>query len=201
VALCLPYDRPVRAHHRRIRPSTAGHGGCPPVLRAGHRHDEGHAERSQPTGQRHIQRCSMTCRRRPGSGPTSTPTTALNATTAGRRHGYGRCAGSNRTAVPRSCWPGMPWSRTFGAATTSSRSRSQQAFELPPRSTSRPWRSDPSAGHGFGMPPVDQMQQSRPSCCGPSASAPTPDRPRTWSGDGLGVCHLLKPCCERRNQR
>ena len=48
----------------------------------------------------------MTCRRRPGSGPTSTPTTALNATTAGRRHGYGRCAGSNRTAVPRSCWPG-----------------------------------------------------------------------------------------------
>jgi transposase-like protein len=37
--------------------------------------------------------------------------------------------GSNRTAVPRSCWLGMPWCRTFGAATTSSRSRSQQAFE------------------------------------------------------------------------
>src|SRR5215211_9438517 len=48
------------------------------------------------------------------------------------------------------------------------------------------------------MPPVDQMQQSRPSCCGSSAPAPTPDRPRTWSGDGLGVCLLLrKLCCEK----
>jgi hypothetical protein len=63
--------------------------------------------------------------------------------------------------MPRSCCPGMPWCRTFGAATTSSRSRSQQAFELPPRSTSWLWRSDPLASNGFGMPPVDQMQQSR----------------------------------------
>jgi len=68
--------------------------------------------------------------------------------------------GSNGTAVPRSCWPGMPWCRTFGTATTSLRSKSRQAFELPPRSSSWPWRSDPSTGNGSGMPPVDQMQQS-----------------------------------------
>jgi hypothetical protein len=41
------------------------------------------------------------------------------------------------------------------------------AFELPPRSTSWLWRSDPSASNGFGIPPVDQMQQSRR----PSAAA------------------------------
>jgi transposase-like protein len=46
--------------------------------------------------------------------------------------------------------------------TTSLRSRSQQAFELPSRLTSWPRRSDSLAGYGFGMPPVDQMQQSRP---------------------------------------
>jgi len=80
--------------------------------------------------------------------------------TGGSRRGSGRCAGASRTAVPRSCWLGMPWCRTFGVTTTSSRSRSQQAFELPPRSRSWVWRSDPSAGNGFGMPPVDQMQQS-----------------------------------------
>jgi hypothetical protein len=43
-----------------------------------------------------------------------------------------------------------------------------QAFELPPRSRSWPWRSDPSAGNGFGMPPVDQMQQSRSDGIGTS---------------------------------
>src|SRR4029453_10570699 len=37
-----PCDRPVRAGHRRVRPPTAGHGGSPPLLRAGHRHHEGH---------------------------------------------------------------------------------------------------------------------------------------------------------------
>jgi IS6 family transposase len=31
-ALCLPCDRSVRAGHRRIRLSTARHGGCPSVL-------------------------------------------------------------------------------------------------------------------------------------------------------------------------
>jgi transposase-like protein len=76
-------------------------------------------------------------------------------------------------------WPGMPWCRTSGAATTSSRSRSQQAFELPPRSTSWPWRSDPSAGHGFGMPPVDQMQQSRTGCPGNRSTAGCGARPQS----------------------
>jgi transposase-like protein len=32
-------------------------------------------------------------------------------------------------------------------------------LRLPPRSTSRVWRSDPSASNGFGTPPVNQMQQ------------------------------------------
>ena len=33
-------------------------------------------------------------------------------------------------------------------------------------------------------------------------TALAPDRPRTWTGDGLGVCLLpQQPCCERRNQR
>ena len=77
------------------------------------------------------------------------------------RQRYATCTGSNRTAVPRSCWLGVPWCRTFAAATTSSRSRSQQAFELSPRSRSWLWRSDPSASNGFGISPVDQMQQSR----------------------------------------
>jgi transposase, IS6 family len=39
--------------------------------------------RSQPTGQQRIRRCSMTCCPRHGIGPTSTPTTASNVTTAG----------------------------------------------------------------------------------------------------------------------
>jgi hypothetical protein len=39
--------------------------------------------RSPPTGRRRIRRCPMTCWRRRGIGPTSTPTTASNATTAG----------------------------------------------------------------------------------------------------------------------
>ena len=68
---------------------------------------------------------------------------------------------------------GHAWCRTFGATTTSSRSRSQEAFELPPRSMSWPWRFDPSASNCFGIPPVDQMQQS-PSGpqAAPAASVP-----------------------------
>src|SRR5215217_2850848 len=58
----------------------------------------------------------------------------------------------------------MPWCRTFGAATTSSRLRSQHAFKLPPRSTSLLWRSDALVSNGFGMPPVDQMQQCPGGC-------------------------------------
>jgi transposase-like protein len=87
-------------------------------------------------------------------------TTISRPITPARRRGDRRCAGSNRTAAPRWCWPGTPSCSSFGADTTNSRSRSQQACELLSRSTSWPWRSDSSAGYGFGMPPVDQMH-----CC------------------------------------
>ena len=60
---------------------------------------------------------------------------------------------------------GLASCRPDQAGTTSSRSRSQPACELPSRSTRWPWRSDPSARHGVSRPPVDQTQQS------PGASA------------------------------
>lgn len=44
---------------------------------------------------------------------------------------------------------------------------------------SSPWRSDPSAGNGFGMPPVDQMQQS-----------PCGDDRRWWRGDRADLAVL-----------
>jgi transposase-like protein len=37
-------DRPVRPGHRRVRVAEARRAGGPPVLRAGHRHDQGHAQ-------------------------------------------------------------------------------------------------------------------------------------------------------------
>ena len=74
--------------------------------------------------QQRIRRCSMTCCRRRGIGPSRTPTTAsmrprpaAGAATAGARTQPGRSA----TVV----LAGMPWCRTIGAATTSSRSRNR----------------------------------------------------------------------------
>jgi hypothetical protein len=45
VALRVSGNRPVRAGHRRVGLHTARRHGGPPVLRARHRHDEGHADR------------------------------------------------------------------------------------------------------------------------------------------------------------
>jgi transposase-like protein len=59
-----------------------------------------------------------TCCRRPGTAPTSTPTTASSAITAASRRGCGRCVGSNRTAAPGSSAPGTPSSRIFDKDTT-----------------------------------------------------------------------------------
>ena len=50
--------------------------------------------------------------------------------------------------------------QNFGVATTNWRSRRPQSVGCRPRSTSWLWRSEPSASNGFGMPPVDQMQQT-----------------------------------------
>jgi hypothetical protein len=68
--------------------------------------------------------------------------------------------------VPRSCWPGMPWCRTFGADTTSWRLTGPPAGEWRSHSTNWSWRSDPSRGW--------------PSACPGSAQRNSACRNLTW---------------------
>jgi hypothetical protein len=70
--------------------------------------------------------------------------------------------GGDGASVSR-CACSMSWPSRSMASWWAPRSWSQQAYELPPRSRSWPWRSDPSASNGVGISPVDQMQQSRVS--------------------------------------
>jgi transposase-like protein len=61
------------------------------------------------------------------------------------------CEGSSRTAAPGSSWRGRRWCRTSGVDTTSWRLRRPRPGGWPSRSTSWPWRSDPSPTHRFSM--------------------------------------------------
>jgi hypothetical protein len=96
LALRLPGDRSVRAGDRRVCVSTAGCEGGSSLLRAGHRHDQGHAFGSgnrAPVYPAVLEELVLA----PGIAPSGTPTTGSRPTMAGSRRGFVRYAGSNRT--------------------------------------------------------------------------------------------------------
>jgi hypothetical protein len=161
LALRLPRDRSIRAGYRRIRLTAAGRRRRPAVLPAGHRRDQGHPRRG---------------RNRPGAGVSGGAGCAAASAMAPYRPlrqqphrmrpraAEGAAPADARAQTGPQChgragWACLGAERSVRLLRARGRGASK-AFELPPHSTSWLWRSDPSAGNGFGCHPSTRCNRA-----------------------------------------